>query len=245
MWSYREPQKARNSIIHERWNAKQKQQLCCPRSGSWRLLESSGVTATDRRRMAALMEHRLNNPRSHFLSFDYFSDSFFLVCWAFIPPDLSCLYRCRCCVARDGGLANWLPIHQSITRGSVDSVSMGIYDDDFSLQLSSTSSSDSSTEPAEIKELRLSSAHAMIFLSQQVGSLIRPLFIVDSKTEKWSIYLKWLYSRCRNGIRRQTWPSPKLYPPAYRTTQRLITWCWSTCRILHMVFIFSIFISYF
>ena len=56
-----------NSIIttddDEKWNAKQKQQqLCCPRSESWRRLESSGVTATDPRRMAALTG--LSSPRS-------------------------------------------------------------------------------------------------------------------------------------------------------------------------------------
>lgn len=73
-------------------------------------------------------------------------------------------------------MANWLPIEESITRHWADSVTMEMYDENddglllfwLGLQLSSTSS-DSSIEPAEIKELRLSSAHAMIFLSQQVS----------------------------------------------------------------------------
>ena len=135
-------------------------------------------------------------------------------------------------------MANWLPIPESILAARVDPVTMEISYDLISFfwqtQLSSTSESSS---PEQIKELRLSSAHAMIFLSQQVCVYYLSLnnqCISIMRNGLLTTFIPWN----RNGIR-QTKSSliQRLRRNRPATRQMPITWCWSNSKIRHTVFI--------
>lgn len=109
------------------------------------------------------------------------------------------------------------------------------------LQLSSTSS-ESSAELS--KELRLSSAHAMIFLSQQV--LPHSPFVMSWNEKKTWMEVVLISRRNVNPSSRQ---QTKLFPPtnqqptAYSRTipTTRITWCWSSSNKIHHTVLINFF----